>query len=806
MLGREIETHRKRAVDTADSTSRQYSRTKHPKYYAPFCTKWPVLTSILIALLVCVAVLEVGLQVGLTLEEKHEEHARRLRRQVEDPSSSSITQTAVASLSTTTTERTPTTTTATIKTLTPTTVSYLTTTDGTWADWTSDYMISNTTSSKPTSTIATELVEGATAITAFITPSNTGADEVSPAIAGGGSTSSPFYASVCSIYVLNPSTATMISPSGLNYMRTTQPAPPPGPAAPRDSTEDSLTSLYFVMIASQAVTDLNGQVSTFVATITSYPPASTVLGPPRSSVPPLTLTPDYQQSDEVELGLTTTGLQYFRAIYLPTVVAVLSKLVWSVVFASTKMMEPFYLLSGEAGASAKDSLVADYLISTLSINGMRNLFAGHPVIILASLVYICISILPALATQSTTIRAVGICDSVTGSQAHCHPMWELNITYARVLQGVLSATALLILAMMILSARRQSGVFSNPSSIATMASLLGNDEFISEIRKLPQNSNRSAIRSAFGPDKFILAQYPTTSGHVRYGIVKTTDASAHPRLNKDQQQQYPALSNPSAHRPFPPKDRSPLSTSFLIDAIFLLAILALLCITVAYYLTHGDNAFNNFFNNHPLRTFVLTLAASVLDGRWKQLEHEVRLLTPYRQLFRGSAKPDTTILVTQNATAITSFVPALWRGNFFHAFIAFVATLSDVLIIVIGGVPYSTAQFRMDFVVCTYTSWGILAVMALTVLALFRWRAVNEMMTIPHDPNTLVAVWQMLCNKGNGLCEEMLGSETMQGSARDERVKLSGARYWAGWITEPDGSRRWVVEKEKPSRTASGGI
>ncbi|KAJ9602276.1 hypothetical protein H2200_013131 [Cladophialophora chaetospira] len=704
--------------------------------------------------------------------------------------------------------------------LTSTTAQYLTT-DSYWDDWTGgyqspittstshtpitgahpgtrSYVTPKTTSTRQTST-TTAPANAAYAATMYTTPSSRGAGAKSQVNPGSVSMVSPLYASVPDIHTINHGTTTT-SLFGPRNVRTTRPASLNGSTASGDTVEGPLTNSYSAIFASQAVTDLDGHIYTIVATLTSPFPTSTILGPPGATDPDPTINPDPQRPDEVELGLALTGLQYFRAMYLPTVVAVIMKLVWSIVFASTKMMEPFYLLSRKGGASAKDSLVADYLVSTLSIAGLRNLFAGHPVVILASLAYIFISLLPALATQSTTIRAIGVCPG----QVHCQPMWELNITYARVLQGVLLATVVIILVMMILSAHRQSGVFSNPSSIAAMASLLSNDKFISEIRKL-QDSSFSSIRSALDPDKFMLAHYPTMSGHVRYGIVKTTEASTNPRLNHHQRQDS-AASNQSAIQQALPKHRSPLSNRFLVDTVFLLAIIALLSITVAYYLTHGDNAFNNFFNSSPLRTFVLTLTASALDGRWKQLEHEVRLLTPYRRLFRGSANPEITILVPQNGTAITSFFPALWRGDSFHAFIAFVATLSDVLIIVIGGVPYSPAQIRTDFVVCSYTSWVILAVMALTVLALFRWRALNEKMMLPHDPNTLVGVWQLLCNEGNGLCEEMRGYETMQGSARDDRVKSAGVRYWAGWITEPDASRRWVVEKEKwPISKSLGG-
>ncbi|KEF61685.1 uncharacterized protein A1O9_03253 [Exophiala aquamarina CBS 119918] len=492
-------------------------------------------------------------------------------------------------------------------------------------------------------------------------------------------------------------------------------------------------------------------------------------------------------------------------MYLPTVVAVLLKLAWSIVFASTKMMEPFYLLSRDGGASAKHSLIADYLTSTLSLDGIRNLFAGHPVVILASSAYICISILPALATQSTTIRAVGVCYYATG-QSPCQPRWELNITYARVLQWILSFTVLIILGMMILSARRQSGVFSNPSSIASMAALLGNDEFIAEIRKIPQNASQSSSQSYLDPFTFKLAGYATVAGHRRYGIIKIQDPSHRPKLDTSDQHQCPARSNTSPHEDFASKTHGSIFSHFLIDVIFLLAILGLLSTTVAYYLVHEDNGFNNFFNYHPLRTFVLTLTASIIDGRWKQLEREVRLMTPYRHLFRGYAEPDTTILVTQNATAITSFFSALWHGNFFHALVAGVAALSDVLIIVIGSVPHSSAQFEMDYVVCIYASWVILAVMAVVMLVLFRWRALNEKMTIPTDPNTLLALCQLLCNRDNGLREEMAGLETMESSVRDEITRSNHTRYWAGWMTEPDSSRRWIVEKEKSSKMLTGGL
>ncbi|KEF60136.1 uncharacterized protein A1O9_04986 [Exophiala aquamarina CBS 119918] len=147
-----------------------------------------------------------------------------------------------------------------------------------------------------------------------------------------------------------------------------------------------------------------------------------------------------------------------------------------------------------------------------------------------------------------------------------------------------------------------------------------------------------------------------------------------------------------------------------------------------------------FFNQHSESRLVLALTASLFDGRWKDLERQVRVVTPDRRRSQGGAKPEATILVTQNGTPIPSFVPALWRGNWFHAAIAFVALISDLLIITISGVPYSSAQILLDAVVCFYISIVIAEIMALSTLAILKWRTLNEKMKMPQETSTLVAV------------------------------------------------------------------
>ncbi|KAK6387738.1 hypothetical protein LTS17_001007 [Exophiala oligosperma] len=525
-----------------------------------------------------------------------------------------------------------------------------------------------------------------------------------------------------------------------------------------------------------------------------------------TTMPVVTVKPDRQRPNEVDLGIAITPLQHFRAIYIPTLTAVTFKLLWSTVFASTRMMEPFYLLARKGGASAKMTLNADYLTSSVSPHKLRTLFRESPVVILASLAYLVFSILPALATQASTIRASSICLRPDGMQVHCGPKWELNVTYAKALQGLLSAVAFMIGVIIWLSARRPSGVFSNPSSIAAMASLLNNDAFVQDLTA-NHSDKQSTLASTLCERRYALSSHFTPDGSIRYGMGEVVDDSV--------EQQHPSPEEETTEQSSVDRKKvggllSRLKTlkPFILETALFLAQIALLCVLFSYYFIDANDAFNRFFLSNPLRRFILTFSASLLDARWKQLEREVRIMTPYRRLHAGSASPSNTILVTQNGTAITSIAPALWRRNLFHAFVATVATLSDLLIIFIGGVPFSSAQVLKDYYMCIQVSITILCLMVATVPAIIVWRVQNSRMKMPRGPDTLLAVWTMLCNQGNGICEETRGMEKMPARDRDRIIVQRGSRYWAGWITTQTShssskvGRMYVVEKTSGSMSS----
>lgn len=479
-------------------------------------------------------------------------------------------------------------------------------------------------------------------------------------------------------------------------------------------------------------------------------------------------------------------------MYLATFVAVLFKVIWTIVFSSTKMMEPFFQLSRPEGASAKDTLLADYLSSGLSLSSVRSVLDGHWVMLLTSSAYTTIGLLPSLASGAMTVKATAFCGK--NNTSPCNLVWILKIPVVRGVQALLSLAAIMVIVLVILRWPRRSGVFSNPSSIASMAALFSHRGVLHDIRRIDPNATKGQIAEALSGNHYMMGSFESSPGRHRYGLMKTAGAFT------AYQSQMSTNVTPS-HNFF-----SRFWKKALRDILFLLCILGLFGVVLAYYLDSADDGFNRFFNSDQFAPrFILTLSATVIDNHWKRIEREVRVMTPYRRLHKRNAAAGNTILMSMNGTPISSFPLAVGRGDVFHALVAFTAIMSDILIIAVAGVPFALAQVWLSFIVSAYVSLGILGLMILVVLGTFWWKVGNEKMGIPRAPSTIVAVLMVLCNEGNGLRGEFEGWEGVGTAARDIACKKRKGRYWAGRILEGDGRERWVVDCEEKFRDEGGG-
>jgi hypothetical protein len=482
----------------------------------------------------------------------------------------------------------------------------------------------------------------------------------------------------------------------------------------------------------------------------------------------------------VEISGTFTKLDYFLSLYLPTLLAVLLQTVWAVVFAVTKMMEPFYQLASPDGALAKDSVLVEYLSSAMSISTLRTILSGHWVMLLASIIYFSAGLLAPLASESMGVQPTATCHTAISADQPCAPTWIVFLPAARALEALLAFLFIAVFLLLIVSSRRMSGVYENPTSIRSMVNLLGEPAVQRDFQDIEPNATKSDVKKALANNRYRFGYFEASPGSHRFGLIKVTQTE--PWQGPSSQYGYIAVDNPS--QSCENKSRPPRWSRFLKDGLFLLLLLILFGLILGYYLDDSQtDSLNKFFNSNAFGPrFLLSSLAVLISGGWKRAERETRIMEPYRKLASGLKPGKRTIDVTMTGTPYSTVFIALGRGDLFVSWTALMAILSDILIIAVTGVPFSPAQIHEAGLASFYISFGILGLMIFGLLAVVIRRRSNPRM--PRDPDTLAHVWLYVCASSVTQKEgEMYQSEALQ--------------YWFGLSTGSDGKLRWMIDKDQ---------
>lgn len=449
---------------------------------------------------------------------------------------------------------------------------------------------------------------------------------------------------------------------------------------------------------------------------------------PSSTVAPILALPD---AEKIVKGDYSTA-RYYVATYLPSLLVIILKILWSQVFASSKLMEPFRRLSDRSGTPASASLLTDYLSSSLSASSVVGLLGSRSLTtLLATFSVACTLVLAPLASESMSIRGSAKCVADDGTSRTCAPVWGLNMTCIRVLQALLALLFVLIMGYTLLSLRRRTtGVHRDPSSIIAIADMATDPAFVAELSAIRDNSSRKDLRKLLSGNRYALSpSIQSASCHSQdYDIVK---------LNNFQHPYSYQHTRSSTEEPasFAQRHR----TVLIHDIPLLILILLILSFVLTYALDYRSDSFNRFFNSNTFGPrFVLSSLATLLDNRFKRLEREVRILTPWRAL-RFLSREDRSLAAKDDMgnkhsaemttsrglplTCYTSFPTAMWRNELFLAAVSIVAVLGDVLIIAVVGVPFSDAEIYEAYLASVWLSVAILGLMAVVTLAVMVfWR------------------------------------------------------------------------------------
>jgi len=173
---------------------------------------------------------------------------------------------------------------------------------------------------------------------------------------------------------------------------------------------------------------------------------------------------------------------------------------------------------------------------------------------------------------------------------------------------------------------------------------------------------------------------------------------------------------------------------------------------------------------------------------------EVRTLQPYRYLSSSSSSsPLNTLLRTTTATPYATLPLAIARFEPFIALVAFCYILSEILVIMVVTIPFSSDEYWMAFLAGTYVSISILSLQILTFSAMVTWWRWTTP-SLNRDPDTLMGVWTLLAASGIRRDFDDLGT-----AGRDDLVNTVVAwdkQYWLGEMVGKDGVTRMGIHSD----------
>lgn len=418
---------------------------------------------------------------------------------------------------------------------------------------------------------------------------------------------------------------------------------------------------------------------------------------------------------------------------------------------------------------------------------------------LTTVVQLLFTVTVSVASESMTVRGQVAC-SKEYNPLPCDPVWIVEVIIVRTMEAVLALVAVMITAIIVLNWRRASGVFSYPCSIASMAALLSHTEVIEDLRRIDPNANSDAVAEALGGSRYTLENFESSPGVMRYGLSKTVATMPPRRSQSSLGNDYAELPNP-ANNDSGSKAKRKIPWKALLDPVFIAIQVGLFALILAYYVDLRPDPFTRFFDAATFGPrFVLVVIATIIDDRWKELEREVRIMVPYRKLAKQNAKSREIILMSLHGVPLTTFPFAVWYRNFFHAFVAFTAISSDLLIILVSGVPYSYGQIPAVSAAASLISLAVLGFMIVANVAVVVWRRGNPQM--PRDPDTLASVWMMMC--GSRMVGDFEGMERVERDTRDAAVRRSQRRYWFAKARGLDDKERHMIDLESDDDEETG--
>lgn len=171
-------------------------------------------------------------------------------------------------------------------------------------------------------------------------------------------------------------------------------------------------------------------------------------------------------------------------------------------------------------------------------------------------------------------------------------------------------------------------------------------------------------------------------------------------------------------------------------------------VLILYYRFVGTpSGFETFIDSQSVGVrLMMTTVGVVIRSYWTLVEKDIRIREPLRRLAQGQARAQDTILIKSQSHAITAFFSNLFRGRFLLAYLALLALLSEALTVTLSGVPFSSSESYIGYLVSTYMSVSILVLMLLGLVAVLVRSSSRNGVELPYQMGDMLSTLLCLCH------------------------------------------------------------
>ncbi|KAF7189323.1 hypothetical protein HII31_09301 [Pseudocercospora fuligena] len=483
--------------------------------------------------------------------------------------------------------------------------------------------------------------------------------------------------------------------------------------------------------------------------------------------------------------------QVFLSTYLAVLLAVIYRLLFSVVHNNLTLIEPFRQMTEPNGALASSALFSFYHKQSGLLGPIPALRNGRWALAIVATAYLAACLLPALASEAIWVDTNWNCPADLRKPDDTNNPCPISLL-------AFAATVILGLASLLLLGK--TGLSANPSSIATVSSLMRHPAFLEDMYELPTGAGATHenMKAAMADKRYCLGAWTGASGR-GYGLRPMNDVDS-----GASSQRSPSMYSKTSSGYAPVDPRSSFNEADIVaecwrwmDFVLVIFVLGTFGVVLGYYLDGNDDGFNRFFSSNTFGPrFILTGAGTLIANMWNVVEESSVVMTPFIRLAKGPTSARGTIVFEPSNTPIVSTWRALRSGYWFAAVVSVTTLLGEGLNIVISGVPYATAQTWQQFLISAYMSIAILSIMILVSAGVIFNRKHEP--RIPVHPDTLGAKMSYLA--GARMLDDFEGSEHERPAVRDERVRHLRKEYEFRPTVRKDGRRTWLVDEAHDQR------